>query len=380
MSIQGQPLRILIAGGGTGGHVLPAVAVVEEIRRRALSVELLWVGSHEGVERSIAQRNDIPFKAIQTGKLRRYVSVRTVTDAIRVPIGTIQAWSVVRSFDPHVIYSTGGAVSVPTVIAGRRRPILTHEQTAQIGLANRTASRFADVFAVGFEETAELARPAHRHVVVTGNPVRSSLKTGDRDRAFAAFNLSPDLPVVYVTGGARGATPLNDRIAEVLPRLLEVAQVVHQTGPRSANQDLDKLTRRQAGLDASLADHYVVREFIGQELPDLYAITDLLVGRAGAGTVSELAAMGLPSVLVPLPGTWGDEQHKNAGILEKAGAAIVLEQHATDATRLGNEIVSLIADPPRRRQMADAARTVDRPDAAAALLEEVLTLARGASV
>ena len=174
------PIRLLIAGGGTGGHVLPAVSLIEEIRRRNVPIELLWIGGHTGVERDIALANDIPFAAIQTGKLRRYVSARTLVDAFRIPIGIAQAMVKVRSFRPDVIYSTGGAVSVPTAIAGRRAaPILTHEQTAQIGIANKTVSRFATTFCVGFEETAVAARERHGNVVVTGNPVRASLTTGD---------------------------------------------------------------------------------------------------------------------------------------------------------------------------------------------------------
>ncbi|MDQ3613008.1 MAG: glycosyltransferase, partial [Chloroflexota bacterium] len=163
------PMRLVIAGGGTGGHVLPAVAVVEEIRRRKLPVELLWIGGHPGVESEIARAHDIPFTAIQTGKLRRYLSIRTFSDATRIPVGAIQAWRALRAFRPDVIYGTGGAISFPTILAGARiAPILTHEQTAQIGIANKLAMRFADTFAASFEQTAELACTRHRHVIVTG--------------------------------------------------------------------------------------------------------------------------------------------------------------------------------------------------------------------
>jgi UDP-N-acetylglucosamine--N-acetylmuramyl-(pentapeptide) pyrophosphoryl-undecaprenol N-acetylglucosamine transferase len=369
-------LRLLIAGGGTGGHVLPAVAVIEELRQRQVPLESLWIGSHTGVERSIAARQNVPFAAIQTGKLRRYVAIQTVADALRVPIGIGQAWRRIRAFAPDVIYSTGGAVSVPSVIAGHRTaPVITHEQTAQIGIANRTAARFAMTFAVGFEQTAIQARALHKNVVMTGNPVRASLASGSAERGFTHYGLSPDLPVVYVTGGARGASPLNRRIEPILRELLECVQVVHQVGPPSANDDLARLTRLRDTLPERLANRYIVIDFIGPELPDLYAITDLVIGRAGAGTVSELGFMGLPSILIPLPGTWGDEQRKNARVLGDAGAAMVIEQ--TDATpdRLRSEILALAESRDRLDAMGAAARSTARPDAASRLVDEILRLA-----
>ncbi len=367
----------MIAGGGTGGHVLPAVAVIEEIRRRNLAVDILWIGSHGGVERGIAEGHEIQFRAIQTGKLRRYISGKTVVDAFRIPIGTAQAWRHVRKFRPDVIYSTGGAVSVPTVVAGSRSaPILTHEQTAQIGIANRTSARFADVFAVTFDDTVPLAQQIHKHVVVTGNPVRSSLTNGSADRGYAHFGFTPELPVVYVTGGARGASPINDRLAPVLPRLLQTMQIVHQVGPATANADATKLRALQTTWSSQIQKRYVVEEFIGEEIADLYAITDLVIGRAGAGTITELSFMGFPSILVPLPGTWGDEQRKNARVLESVGASVTMEQDDAIPERFATEIERLISDPRLRQTMSEAAHSRSRPDAATLLVDELLKLAR----
>jgi len=371
-----KPIRLLIAGGGTGGHVLPAVAVIEELRRRGDAFEGLWVGGDKGVEREISRANDIPFVAIQSGKLRRYVSIQTITDAMRLPVGLVQAWRHVRAFAPDTIYSTGGAVSIPTVVAGARRaPILTHEQTAQIGLANRIASRFARTFAVGFEETAKLARQRHDNVVVTGNPVRASLTSGSRERGLSHTGFTPELPVVYITGGALGASPLNKRIETVLEQLLEHTQIIHQVGPATANPDLARLARKRSELSEALKSRYMVVDFVREELPDIYGIVDLVVARAGAGTVSELGFMGLPSVLVPLAGTWGDEQRKNARILGDIGAAVVIEQTEATPERLLIEIVALVGDRVRLDEMSIAARATSRPDAASRLVDELLKLA-----
>jgi UDP-N-acetylglucosamine--N-acetylmuramyl-(pentapeptide) pyrophosphoryl-undecaprenol N-acetylglucosamine transferase len=358
--------------------VLPAVAVIEELRSRGISFDALWIGSTKGVERDIAATQGIPFAAIQTGKIRRYFAVQTFTDLARIPVGVVQAWQLIRGFDPDVIYSTGGAVSVPTVVAGARRaPVLTHEQTAQIGIANKTASRFARTFAVGFEQTAILARQRHPHVVVTGNPVRKSLEDGDARRGLERFGFVPDIPVLFITGGARGASPLNRRVEPILSDLLERTQVIHQTGPASANPDFDRMRQLKSSLPPELAGRYVVLEFVGDELPDVYAMGDLVVARSGAGTVSELGYLGLPSILIPLPGTWGDEQRKNAKILGDAGGAVILEQDVATPERLLHEINQLIEHPERRLAMATAARGTSHHDAASGLVDELLKLAAG---
>jgi UDP-N-acetylglucosamine--N-acetylmuramyl-(pentapeptide) pyrophosphoryl-undecaprenol N-acetylglucosamine transferase len=370
------PLRLLIAAGGTGGHVLPAVAVIEELRARGLPLEILWIGSHKGVERDIAGSQGIRFAAIQTGKLRRYLALETMTDMLRLPVGLAQAFLQVRRFKPDVIFSTGGNVSVPTVVAGSRiAPILTHEQTAQVGIANKIAARFAKRFAASYDETAKIARTLHDHVVVTGNPVRASLGSGDASRAWAHFGLTPGLPVIFVTGGARGASAVNERIEALLPGLLDGAQVVHQAGPASANDDAARLATLRESWPEDYRKRYVVTEFLGPEIADLYAIADIVIGRAGAGTVAELAFLGKPSILIPLPGTWGDEQRKNAAVLVRNDAAIVLEQADTDAAMLGEVIEALLDDPTRRHRMGANASKVSRPDAAARLADELLALA-----
>lgn len=372
----GVPLRLVIAGGGTGGHVLPAVAVVEELRRRGVLAELLWIGGHGGVESEIARANQIPFSPIQTGKLRRYLSARTVTDAARIPVGAVQAWRLLRAFRPDVIYGTGGAVSFPTILAGARiAPILTHEQTAQIGIANKLAMRFAETFAASFEQTATVARVRHRNVIVTGNPVRSSILAGSKEKGLRRYGFTSELPVLYVTGGARGASPLNTRIESLLPNMLEHVQILHQAGPAAANSDVGRLLNAQRAWLAHLQQRYNVEEFIGDEIADVYAMTDLAIARSGAGTVAEFAHLALPSILIPLPGTWGDEQRKNAAVLSDMGVAVVLEQVDATPERLEAEIRQLVDNPERLAKMRSAASCAIRPNAASNLLDEILKLA-----
>ena len=372
-----QALRLVVTGGGTGGHVLPALAVIDELRGRGALADLIWIGSSEGVERRAAEEAGIHFVAIPTGKLRRYLSIRNLTDFARVPIGVLAARRALTAFRPDVVLSTGGFVSVPAVIAARGiTPVLTHEQTAILGLANRINARFAEVLAVSHSQTEQLARRLHRHVVITGNPIRVGLTTGDGSRALKRFGFDPAIPVVYVTGGARGASPINQRIAALLPGILNQTQIVHQTGPVSANADAVNLTQLRETLPEAIRGRYAIVEFLRDELPDVYAAADLVVGRAGAGTIAELAYVGLPAILVPLPSARGDEQALDARVLGDAGAAVVIPQSDATPERLQKEISVLLGDPERRRRMAIAARTVARPDAAARLADELLSLAR----
>jgi UDP-N-acetylglucosamine--N-acetylmuramyl-(pentapeptide) pyrophosphoryl-undecaprenol N-acetylglucosamine transferase len=370
-------LRLLIAGGGTGGHVLPAIAVIDELQRRDAIEALLWIGSRTGLEGETARNAGIPYQAIQTGKLRRYFSFQTATDAARIPIGLLEARRHIRRFQPTVVFSTGGFVSVPTVIAARgRAPILTHEQTATLGLATRINARVADAVAVSYEATALVAGRIHRHVVVTGNPVRSFLADGDANRGRARWRFEPGLMLIYVTGGSLGASPLNQRIAALLPDLLHHAQVLHQAGAAANNDDAATLATQRESWPATLRRRYQVVEFVGDGLPDLYAAADLIVGRAGAGTVAEISALGKPSILIPLPGTGGDEQTKNAQVLADAGAAIVIPQAEATPERLHAEILGLLNERKRLTAMGIAARGVGRADAAGRLADEMQALHR----
>ena len=369
-------IRIVIAGGGTGGHVLPAVSVIEELRRRNIRAEYLWIGSHDGVEREAAKRAGIAYAAISTGKFRRYLDPQTVLDAGRIPIGVLQASRHVRAFKPDVIFSTGGFVSVPTVIAGARiAPILTHEQTAIIGLATKIDARFADVLALSHERSQASVPGFARRVVVTGNPVRLSLLDGDASRGFEHLGFDPGVPLLYVTGGARGSSPINQRIEALLPELLDHCQILHQVGPPTANDDAIRLQNLCLSWPKAHQRRYRVVEFVGDELRDIYAAATLVVARAGAGTIAELPLLGLPAILIPLPLSGGGEQDVNAQILGDAGAAIVVPQTEATRDRLRSDILALLHDADRRQQMAVKAKLLARPDAAARLTDELLSLA-----
>lgn len=368
--------RIVIAGGGTGGHVQPAVAVIEELERPGQEVDLHWIGSSTGLEREEAASRAIPFSVIQTGKFRRYKSLSTIPDSARVPAGTVQARFILRKLRPDVVFSTGGFVSVPTVVAAWGiAPAITHEQTATLGLANKINSRFARLTALSFQDTAERCPVSADRLAVTGNPVRPSLTAGDRERAFQHFDLDPSLPLLVVTGGARGSSPINIRVEAVLSQLLDRTQIIHQTGPEEYSHDYLRLVALREALTPERQKRYRVVEYIRDEMTDLYAATSLFLSRAGAGMVTELAALGKPSILIPLPGSGGDEQHRNAAVLGDLGAALVLDQKDASPERLLTEIERLLETPGELESMAEKARFAAIPGAAARLTDLILELA-----
>jgi len=367
-------VTVVIAGGGTGGHTSPGLAVAAALRERG--VAHAWIGSRDGLEARRAVEEGIPYHAIPTGKLRRYWAWRNVTDlAVNVPAGVVRAWALLRRLHPRVVLATGGFVALPVVLGAAlaRVPVVVHEQTAVPGLANRIAARRARRIAVTFADSGRHFRSAR--VVVTGNPLRPELRAGSRADAVARFGLDPALPLVYVTGGAQGARPINRAVGEIVGELLAQAQVIHQCGDHPATGDRAWLAARRDALPPALARRYTVLPWVGAELSGIYAAAALVVTRAGAGTVNECCQLGLPALYVPLPGASGDEQTANARLVGRAGGCSILPQASLTPPLLLERIRSLLADPPRLKEMGERARALAIPDAADRLVTLLLEVA-----
>jgi len=357
------PIDVVIAGGGTGGHTSPGLAVAALLRERSRTCA--WIGSHSGIEAQRVPGSGIPYVAISTGKLRRYWAWQNVADLIvNVPAGMLNALRILRALRPRVVFGTGGFVALPVMFGAAllRVPVVLHEQTAVPGLANRLGARFARRIAVTFPDKAGCF-PASR-VVVTGNPLRPELRAGSRSSAIARFQLDPAVPLVYVTGGAQGAHRINRVVGEALLSLVGQAQLIHQCGDNPATGDRQWLEERRTALPTGLAHRYTVVPYVGDELAGIYAAAALVVARAGAGTVNECCQLGVPALYVPLPGTRGDEQTENARLVERVGGAVVLPQSVLTAERLVREVQKLLADPAALKQMGEHARTLAVPDAA----------------
>lgn len=376
-------IRVIVTGGGTGGHTYPALTAIRTLRARLAEAgtepELLWVGVAHGLEARIATQEGVPFKAITTGKLRRSPNARelwrNVVDAFRIPLGVLQAILTVLRVKPAVVLSTGGYVSVPIGVAAWlfRRPLVMHEQILTLGLANRILARLATRVLLSHESSVtHLPARARSRAVVTGNPVRPEVLAGDPQRARVGYGLDPRLPLVFVTGGAQGAVQVNNLVTEILTDVLPYCQVLHQCGEYS----FERMTEVAAALPEHLRARYRVVDYIHGELPDVLAAADIVVARSGAGTVAELTALGKACILIPLIPTGGDEQRRTARHLAEAGAARMLAGPDATGARLRDEVLTLLKDPVQRRLLADTARGHGRPDAADSVVREVIDAAR----
>ncbi len=330
---------IAFTGGGTAGHVFPGIAVAEELGRRAL-----WIGSPNGVEKKLAEDAGIEFRGIPAGKLRRYFSLRNLSDIGRIISGVFAAVRILRKEKPAFLFSKGGFVSVPPVVAARLCgvPTYTHESDFDPGLATRINLMFCEKVLVSFPETIDFLPSRFRQKAeVTGNPVRRAVYGADPGRGRRYLKCDPSIQVILVLGGSQGSSFINGLIAACLPRLVPRFFVVHQMGARD--------------YSASTLGNYFPAAFFSAELPDIIAAADLVICRSGANTLAELAALGKPSLLIPLSrsGSRGD-QLRNAEVFRARGAALVLQEKDATVDSLLAMVCSLLAHP---RQLQDMGRS-----------------------
>jgi UDP-N-acetylglucosamine--N-acetylmuramyl-(pentapeptide) pyrophosphoryl-undecaprenol N-acetylglucosamine transferase len=327
-----QPAPIVFTGGGSGGHVMPALTLIDELQRRG-GFDIAYVGSHTGIEREVVTRRGLPYTPIATGKLRRYLSVENLTDIGRVAWGTLQAFAWFLRRPRGLVFSTGGFVSVPVVVAGRLtgQTVFVHEQTSRAGLANRLAAKFAHAVFVSFEASVPLF-PAGK-TEMTGYPLRAACFAPlEGPVTVAGRDLGEvDAPVLFVTGGGNGSKLLNEWIRDHLDALQEHFFVVHQVGKAFAEE--------YVALDG---DRYVSTAFV-DDMIGVLRTADVVVSRAGAGTVQELMALGKRSLFVPLAIAQKNEQYHNAmEAHERLGSVVVTEDQlaATDLVDVARQLAS----------------------------------------
>lgn len=305
--------RIILTGGGTAGHVTPNIALLPRLRE--LQYDIQYIGSYNGMEKNLIEKQGIPYHGIASGKLRRYFSLQNFTDPFRVLKGFSEANKLIKQLKPDVIFSKGGFVSVPVVIAGKRNrvPVIIHESDMTPGLANKISIPSASKVCCNFPETLK-ALPADK-AVLTGSPIRQELMTGNKEKARAFCGFKETKPVILIVGGSLGAVAVNDAVRKILPELLKDFQVIHLCG--------------KGKLDSSLTDlnGYVQFEYIQDELKDLFALSDIVISRAGANAICELLALHKPNLLIPLSAkaSRGD-QILNARSFERQGFSIVIEE------------------------------------------------------
>jgi len=365
---------IVIAGGGTGGHVFPGIAVARELRRRDPGRPLGWIGARGGLEMRLVPAEGIPLVALRLGGMAGLGPLVRMASAVKAAAGTLACLVRFAARRPAAVLGVGGFASGPAGLAAAllRVPLVLHEQNARPGATNRALSRFARSVAVSFEGTRALLPSATRNrVVVTGNPVRAEFFGAEDPRAAAPVPSGPAGRLrLLVFGGSRGARSINRAVADALPHLVRWRarlHIVHQTG------EVDLAGAREAHTAAGFSSD--VAPFL-DDMADRMRRADLVLCRSGASTVFELAACGRPALVVPFPLAAGGHQMDNARLLVDAGAAVLLEDRELTGASLAAALENLLSDPARLKAMGAAARALARPDAAARIADLVETASR----
>lgn len=379
-------MRIVFTGGGTGGHLYPILAAAREIKRmaeeeRILDIQLFYFGP-ERIASEALSAEDIIFSRISAGKMRRYFSLWNLTDFFKVALGIIQALWKMFLVMPDMVFAKGGYGSFPTLLAARiyRLPVMMHESDAIPGRVNQWAGKWAARSAISFASAAKYF-PEER-TALTGIPIRRQILGGNSEEAREAFGIFSSRPVVFIMGGSQGSRIINQTVVQILKELLGQYEIIHQVGENNF-EDMrletapileNKASPAFAGRPREKAYYHLVSFLDENKMRSAYFLADLVVSRAGATSIFEIAARGKPSILIPLKNSAQDHQRANAYEYARHGAAVVIEEDNLTPSVLLHEIQTLIADSERLKRMGESARAFSRPDAAETIAREILTL------
>lgn len=352
--------RIIMTGGGTAGHVTPNIALMPELE--AAGYEITYIGSYTGIEKQLIEEKGIPYYGISSGKLRRYKSLKNLSDPFRVLHGYFQARRLIKKLKPDVVFSKGGFVSVPVVLAAshKRIPVIIHESDMTPGLANKIAMRGADKICCNFPETVKYL-PAKK-AVLTGSPIRKELLTGNRLSGSRLCGFNSLKPVILVVGGSTGAVKVNNAVRQILPQLLEDYQVVHLCGKGKTDESLNN------------TPGYVQFEYINEEMRDLFALSDIVISRAGANAICELLALHKPNLLIPLSANASrGDQILNARSFAEHGYSVVMEEEEITPEKLLEAVNNLYKD---RDKYIKAMESSPQSDAVGTIVELIRTTSK----
>lgn len=368
-------MKIIVSGGGTGGHIYPAITIIRALKKRIDNLEVLYVGTSTGLEADIVPKEGIPFRTVDLQGFKRSLSPVNIVRLFKALGGVVKAAGIVRSYRPDVVIGTGGYVCGPILMAASLMgiPTLIQEQNVVPGITNKILSHFVSRIATGAIEANKFF-PQNK-VVFTGNPIRDEVVNTQRMPGYSAFELDPDKKTVLVSGGSRGARTINRAMVGVLKHFAgsKTVQILHATG----KGEYDDIARRiaEAGIELAKYDNLKVFPYL-YNMPQAMAIADLAVFRAGATGLAELTAKGIPAVLVPYPYAAENHQEFNARAIEKAGAAQVILNSELNSDILISAIEKLLANEKNLQYMAEASQSIGRPEAADTIAEIIIELAR----
>lgn len=366
-------MRIVLTGGGTGGHIFPLIAVSRKLKEKLkIEAELMYIGSGARMEQDVMQNEGIPTVHVQSGKIRRYFSFQNFLDFFKLPIGIIQCLWILLKFMPDAVFSKGGYAAVPVVVAAwiYRIPVLIHESDSIPGLANRLSAKFSRRVAVGYQSAMEFF--SAKKTALTGNPVREEIIGGDHSAARSSFGLSESKPTIFIVGGSQGAMGINEHVISILPEILKRAQVIHQTG----SENYERVIRLAAeqGIKAGREGYLAFPFLDAASLKNAYAVADLVISRAGAGSISEIAANKKPSILIPLEGAANDHQRMNAHDIAQAEGAVVLEENNLVKHLFLQRIEKILDDKDYARSLSQKISAFYNPEASSLIANGILEM------
>ncbi len=372
-------MKILLTGGGTGGHFYPVIAVAQELNhiaqeRKLVQIELYYMASKPYDERLLFE-NNLQYINAPAGKLRRYFSILNFFDFFKTAFGVIKAvWGIFLMY-PDVVFGKGGYDSFPAILAAKlfRIPVVIHESDTKPGKVNAWAGKFARSIAITFVESAQYFK--RKSIIAhTGNPIRKALYTAQQGGAREFLELEEEIPVLLVLGGSQGAQTINQHLLDALSQLVDKYQVIHQTGKDNleevkqiASVVLEKHLHRERYKPYAYLNDLALKMVAGS--------ADLVLSRAGAGTISEIALWGIPSILVPIPEEVSHDQRSNAFAYQRTGACIVIEEKNLSANILFAQIENLMNNKEERRRMKLGALSFAKPDAARIIAEQLINIA-----
>lgn len=363
-------MKIAVSGGGTGGHIYPALALIREIKKETSDASFLYIGTEKGLESKLVPRENIPFKSIHITGFKRKISMENIKTILRFLKGVKNSKKMLKEFKPDVVIGTGGYVCGPVVFAAAKLgiPTIIHEQNSVPGLTNKFLSRYVDKVAVCFDEAKQYF--PQEKVVLTGNPRATEVLGQDGNNGRISAELKPNLPAVLIFGGSRGARPINEAVLKSLEIVSEKPyQVLYVTG------DVHYEKVKKEAETIGNPKNVIIKPFV-HNMPEVLSGIDLVVSRAGATTLAELTSLGVPSILIPSPYVTNNHQEKNARALSDHGAAALLLESELTSQTLIEKIDSILLNSEKTTEMKEAAKKLGIPDAAKRLYSVMKEIAK----
>lgn len=356
-------MKVILSGGGTGGHIYPAVSIAKEIKKQDENAEIIFIGTERGLETSIVPKEGFKLLTIKVRGFERKLSLGNVIAVKESFVSLFKVSKIIREFKPDIVIGTGGYVcgSVLMAAAMMNIPTLIHEQNAFPGVTNKILARLVDVVAVNFPE-AKSYFPQNGKVLATGNPIRSDMLNISKEEGLKEFGFSKELPVVFVVGGSRGAKKVNESVLPVAKQCVsgKSFQMLHMTGETQYEDVVGRY--KTEGIDLNTPYLKVVPYL--HNMPYAMAASDIIISRCGASTLSEITALGKPSILIPYPYATDNHQEYNARALEKNGAAVVILERDLNEKLLFDEVSDMLNKPEKTNQMKAKSKGLGRTDAA----------------